>query len=246
MASTLIIGRVKGILRPAVGGFLPTRTDSIFCLDLGANTDCKVEFLEQFALMGHAYVNLVKKIAMPRVGLLANGREPYKGSILVKKAYEKIAKLGLHFVGSLEPQDIFDGRADVLVCDGFVGNILLKSIQGTAHALLTWLKDEAHRSRISTLLLWLNGGVFRKVKSKTDYAARGGALFLGLNHPVILAHGRSHARAIENALLFAHQVVEQQRVRLFNDRLRVLLEKRSRISAVVSQKVRSIFAWKQK
>ena len=145
-AATVIVGRVPGVIRPAIGSFLPTTHGSLFCLDLGANPDCKPEYLVQFAYMGYAYVRLIKHIAQPRIALLSNGHESYKGSQLVKSAFDLIAQTDLEFIGNIESRDIFSGRADVVVTDGFTGNVLLKGIQGTAKAVMDWMKEEASRS----------------------------------------------------------------------------------------------------
>ncbi len=246
IGSVLFIGRIRGVHRPAVGAFLPTKKGSVFCLDVGANVDCKAQYLYQFALMGHAYLQVTKGLKQPRIGLLSNGQEPYKGPQEIKKAYELLSRCPLNFIGNIEARQVSEGIVSRVVCDGFVGNVLLKTMQGIAQAMFSWIKEEAAHSWVRRGLLWLNRGIFKDIKKRMDYASVGGALMLGINQPVILAHGRSHARAIENALLFAQQVVEQRRVYLFNDRLRALLKKRSRISSVVLPKVRSLFAWKQK
>ena len=224
VASVLFSGRVKGIKRPAVGVFLPTQSGSFFCVDIGGNVDCKPEHLYQFALMGQAYVQITKRIAAPRIALLSNGHEPYKGSEAIKKTYQLLTESPLAFIGNIEAQKLAnDDLLDVLVCDGFAGNVLLKSIQGTASTLFSWIKDAADRSWWCKTLLWLNKGMFKTIKNRLDYAATGGALLLGVNHPVILAHGRSDARAIENGILFAYQVVKEGRVQKFNEKLLALM-----------------------
>lgn len=225
VAGTFILGRVDHVLRPAIGTFLPTKSGSIFCLDLGANADCKPTYLEQFAFMGHFYVKIMKGIAVPRVALLSNGAESYKGSLLVKEAYKRLSSADkLDFVGNLEARDLFDDRADVLVCDGFSGNVLLKAMQGTASAMNNWMQQEGARS-----WLGLIGGLFmrpiaRRVRKKTSYATQGGALLLGLKYPCIIAHGCSSALAIEQALLFAHKTVEDRVLYAFNQELAACLK----------------------
>lgn len=231
VASTIILGRVPGILRPAIGSFLPTNSGSFFCLDLGANADCKAEFLEQFACMGDIYVRLVQQKTKPRIALLSNGHEPYKGSTAVKQAYTLLTTHP-HFIGNIEARDIFEDRIDVLVCDGFAGNVLLKAIQGTAKTMMGWVAQEAKKSWVRQLLLWCNAGLFRGLKRKIDYARVGGALLLGVNHPVVLAHGCSHAGAIENAILFAHDVIGDNRITLFNKQIQNLLQKKQSIGSV--------------
>src|SRR5579863_1379775 len=224
-AATIVVGRVPGVIRPAIGSFLPTTTGSLFCLDLGANPDCKPEYLVQFAYMGYAYVRLIKHIAQPRVALLSNGHESYKGSMLVKNAFDLISKTDLEFVGNIEARDIFSGHADVVVTDGFTGNVLLKGIQGTAKAVMDWMKDEASRSLILKILLGLAYPLLRRVKNKVDYARTGGALLLGVNKPVVIAHGSSKSCAITHAIFFAQKTVDQKIMPTFNETLQVLLEK---------------------
>ncbi len=216
VAGTLILERVEGVLRPAIGNFLPTNKGSVFCLDLGANTDCKVDYLEQFALMGHVYVQQVRNIKRPRVGLVSNGVEPYKGSLAVKQAYARFEQLPINFVGNVEARDIFDDHADVLVCDGFVGNVMLKTVQGTARSLMTWIQQESSKSYWRQLALYCAAPIFKTIKQRIDYANKGGALLLGVKHPLVVAHGCSTAVAIERALLFAHDVVAHQRIAHFN------------------------------
>ncbi len=242
VAGTLILGRIDGIMRPAIGGFLPTRTGSIFCLDFGANTDCKPTYLEQFALMGHVYVRMMQRIRRPRIALLSNGVEEYKGSLVIKQAYASLKKnKHIHFIGNLEARDIFDDYADVLVCDGFSGNVLLKSIQGTVRMFSYLIKQEGSRSLCRKIWLSLSAGIFKGLKRKTDYAQKGGALLLGLKHPLIIAHGCSHAVAIENALLFAARVVRDNIIPTFSNELSGLIRKKSNVSRVITQKVRSLF-----
>lgn len=245
VAGTLILGRAPRVMRPAIGDFIPTNNGSIFCIDLGANTDSKPAYLEQFAQMGHVYVHMVKNIESPRIALLSNGSEPYKGSSLVKQAYILLKKSHLNFIGNIESRDIFGCDADVLVCDGFVGNILLKALQGATGAIFHWLKKEASSSWLSKLYFYLGSTIFNKLKRKTDYAKKGGALLLGLNYPFIVAHGCSNAAAIEQALIFAHQIKEEKFVKLFNEQVAALAEKRSGVTMVVSQKLRSIFGFRQ-
>jgi glycerol-3-phosphate acyltransferase PlsX len=234
-AATIMVGRVPGVLRPAIGAFLPTNHGSLFCLDLGANPDCKPEYMAQFAQMGYAYTRLVKHIAQPRVALLSNGHESYKGSVLVKKAYELISQTDLEFVGNIESRDIFSGRADVIVTDGFTGNVLLKSIQGTAKAVLDWMKDEASRSLLLKVVLGLTYPLLGRIKNKIDYARTGGALLLGVNKPVVIAHGSSKEEAVEHAIRLAKKTVDEKIIPTFNETLKVLLEK-SAITMKAAQK----------
>lgn len=223
VAGSLILKKVPGLLRPAIGDFLPTQQGKIFCLDLGANVDCKPEYLLQFALMGSAYVSVVEGIDTPRVALLSNGAEPAKGSRLVKQTHEVLAKSTLNFVGNVEPSEMFNGHVDVLVCDGFAGNIMLKAIEGTAQAITTWLRHGYNQSIWTKIAGIFNKFVLRGLKKKIDYAQKGGALLLGLQHPCIIAHGCSDDRAMFHAIEYAYQVVNNNRVGAFNAKLSDLL-----------------------
>lgn len=233
VAGTLIVGRVPGILRPALGNFLPTRTGSLFCLDLGATVDSKPEYLEQFALMGSLFVAQTTSIVSPRVALLSNGAEPYKGCVAVKNAYALLERnLEINFVGNLEPRDMFDDRVDVLVCDGFAGNIMLKTMQGTAQTMTRWIKEYAQKSWWHTMLLVLQARLFSSLKKKLDYAEKGGALLLGLQKPIIVAHGCSNERAITNALLYADRVVRDATVLQFNHDLASMIKRVKNVESV--------------
>jgi phosphate acyltransferase len=247
VAGTLLIGRVSGLLRPAIGNFLPTKQGVLFCLDLGANADCKAEHLVQFAIMGHCYATTIAGIKKPRIALLSNGHEPYKGSMVVKEAFGRLTELAelfdVCFVGNIEPRDILNGDIDVLVSDGFTGNIMLKSMQGALQAVSWWLKEEAAASWLNTIGLGLAKSAFTKIKHKTDYARTGGALLLGLTKPVVVAHGCSSAFAIEQALLLAHRAVSDASVELLNTELATWFKatKNSRASSTASIPVRPEF-----
>lgn len=219
VAGTLLLGRVEGVMRPAIGDFLPTKSGSVFCMDLGANVDCKPDYLVQFARMASVYVSLVNNIVDPRIALLSNGAEPYKGSAAVKQAFGMLECSGLNFVGNIEPRDMFDDRADVVVCDGFIGNMVLKAMQGTARAMVSWIDQERKQSWLYSLGLLLSKGLFKGLKRKIDYAQKGGALLLGVNHPLLIAHGCSNEIAIENAIKRAHYMVQERLVERYNERL---------------------------
>lgn len=247
VASTLIIGRIKGVLRPALGLFLPTQNSEIFCLDFGANTDCKAEFLEQFAYMGSLYVQMIKDIQKPRVGLLSNGHEPYKGSLEVKNAYKKlIDNKDLFFVGNIEARDVFIGQADVLVTDGFVGNIFLKGVQGAARLFLYWVKRESNRSFFSKLCGLCSWPILKRIKQDTDYQRVGGALLLGVNKPVIVAHGGAQPDAIYNAIVFAQETVQNRRIEQFNLLLAEALQKQKKITTTIKNTIQSALRWVQR
>lgn len=224
IAGMLLIGKINGIDRPAIGSFLPTQRDSVFCTDLGANVDCKAEFLYQFAIMASAYVKLVKNIEQPRIGLLSNGTEASKGNQILHLAYELLHSSGLNFIGNCEPHDILNDSADIIVCDGFSGNIMLKSMEATVHVVTQWLKDEGNKSLFGKCIGFLGAPIFRRLKRNIKKAQRGGALLLGLQKPLIIAHGASNTLAIADAIQFAHRVSTTDFYASYNEIVSSLLQ----------------------
>jgi phosphate acyltransferase len=210
VAGMLLLGKVPGILRPAIGGFLPTRKNSVFCVDLGANIDSKPEYLKQFALMGNAYVQVTKGIQNPKIGLLANGTESCKGTILIQQAHELLTQSRLNFIGNCEPHDVLNDKADVIVCEGFSGNIMLKSFEAAVQIVMQWLKDEGSRSILGKLTGLFGAPIFKRLKKRLSRVQTGGALLLGVNEPLIIAHGSSNAQAIDDAISFAHKIVSEK------------------------------------
>lgn len=215
VAASLFLGKIPGVLRPAIGDFLPTPSGTIFCVDLGANVDCKPEHLLSFAIMGHAYVRVAHGIERPRIALLSNGAERAKGTRLIKEAHMLLEQADINFIGNLEPRDMFTGVADVLVCDGFAGNIMLKAIEGTVTTLIEWQKKAYMRNWATKLTGLMHQFLMRGLKKKVDYAQKGGALLLGVEHPFIIAHGCSDARAFFHAIEYAHQVAHDKTYRQF-------------------------------
>lgn len=211
-ASLFILKRLPGVDRPALGGIFPTRNGVCLVIDMGANTDCKPEYLLQFALMGSAYMERIFKVKTPRVGLLANGEEASKGNQLVVEAHQLLQKdagtLGLNFTGNIEGRDIPAGGADVIVCDGFVGNVVLKLSEGLGETLLSMLRDQMTSTFISKLAAAVLKPGLRKLFKKLDYAEYGGVPLLGVNGSAIVAHGRSNAKAIKNAIRVAKETAE--------------------------------------
>ncbi len=213
MASALFgLGRIEGIERPAIGTVYPTATGKCFIIDAGANVDCKPEYLAQFALMGSAYMERVFGIAHPKVALLSNGEEETKGNSLVQSCQPLLKASSLNFVGSVEGKDIPSGAADVVVCDGFAGNIVIKLSEGLASTLFDILKTELTAGFASKLAALALKPAFRRVKRRLDYAEYGGAPLLGVNGITIIAHGRSNALAIKNAVRVAKQALDQKLV----------------------------------
>lgn len=203
--ATLKFGRIQGIDRPAIGALLPTMNGRAVLLDAGANVDCSVENLLQFAVMGSEYAERVLELKNPRVGLLSIGEEPTKGNELTKAANVRLSQTDLNFVGNVEGKDIFRGPADVVICDGFDGNIVLKVAEGIAEFMFSVLKEEIARDPGCEPGIQ---PVLRRVKAKLDYAEYGGAPLLGVNRVCIICHGRSDARAIRNAVRAAATAAE--------------------------------------
>ena len=200
--------RIRGVDRPALAGVFPTRKGGTLVIDIGANADAKPEYLAQFALMGSAYMEGVFGISRPKVGLLSNGEEDTKGSALVQAAHPLLRELPINFVGNVEGKEIPSGDIDVVVCDGFVGNVVLKLAEGLAATFTGLIREEINASIISKLCAVGILPAFRRVRRRLDYAEYGGAPLLGLNGVCIVAHGRSNALAIKNAVRVAAQAVE--------------------------------------
>lgn len=194
-----IVGRIEGVERPALGTSLPTRTGSTFLLDSGANVDCKAKYLEQFAKMGSVYVENVFGTEKPKVALVNIGAEKEKGNLLTKEAYDLLEAADINFVGNIEPRDIHSGEVDVIVCDGFVGNTILKLSEGLTTTLLKMIKTEITAGAYK-LVAGMLKTPFKNLKKRFDADEVGGAPFIGLNALVVKAHGSSNAKAIKNAV----------------------------------------------
>lgn len=225
MAAALLgYGRIKGIDRPAIASVMPTVRGISLVLDVGANADCKPKNLLQFAVMGQIFANKILGISHPKVGLLNIGEEETKGNELVLEAYQLLkTQQGLNFIGNLEGRDIAAGKADVVVCDGFVGNVVLKFAEGLAKGLMGMIKEAATSSIMGTLGGALLKPALGELKKKVDYTEYGGAPLLGLNGICIISHGSSNAHAIKNAIRVAKECVENRVV----DAIRESLENTS-------------------
>ena len=200
--ATLRIGRIKGVSRPAIATLMPTENGTTLVLDVGANVDCDANNLKEFAIMGRVYAEDVLGIDNPLTGLLSNGEEESKGNEITKEAFKLMEPLP-NFVGNVEGSDIFNGTVDVVVCDGFVGNIMLKTAEGVADTIGKIIKNNLRRSLVSITGAVLMRKVFKKLKLKVDYAEYGGAPLIGVKAPVIIAHGKSNAKAMKNAIFQA-------------------------------------------
>ncbi len=210
-AATLGLGLLPGIERPGIAIVTPTLKGISLIVDVGANIDAKPMHLLQYGIMGSAYLESIFNKPHPAVGLLNVGEEETKGTDFVKESYELLSKSGLNFTGNIEGKALFSGKCDVIVCDGFVGNIALKVTEGTAEAIQVFLKRHLLKTgllgKIGILLL---KKTFIKFKKELDYAEYGGAPLLGVNGMVIIGHGRSNARAIRNAIRAAIEEVKNQ------------------------------------
>lgn len=203
----VVLGRLKGVERPGIAGTFPTLKGPTVVIDIGANVDCKPNFLYQFALMAEAYAQEVLEIPQPRIGLLSIGEEDSKGNELVVKAHELMRAGSFNFIGNVEGRDVFTGAADVIVCDGFVGNVVLKLAEGMAETIGHMIRDELTADFLSKTGAWLAKASFNRIKRRMDYAEYGGAPLLGIKGVGIISHGRSSAKAITNAIRCAADMV---------------------------------------
>lgn len=204
-----VLKRLAGIERPAIAQAFPTLRGDTLVLDVGGNVDCKPAHLVQFAIMGEVYARLVMGIPQPRIGLLSNGEEESKGNDLTRETSALLKKTSLDYTGYIEGRDIFDGVVDVVVCDGFVGNVVLKLSEGLVEAVGKMLKDELKGSFLSKLGYLLAKRAFASFKKKVDYAEYGGAPLLGINGVGMICHGGSSPKAIKNAIRFAYEDVQK-------------------------------------
>ena len=207
--ATLIVRRHKGIKRPALATMIPTVTGGCTeIIDCGANTDCKPGYLVQFALMGAAYLEAVEGVKNPRVGLLNNGAEEEKGNALTKEAHQRLKQMPeVNFIGNVEARELMSGEVDVLVCDGFDGNVVLKTTEGVAKGISTMLKQVLMASARGKAAGLIGKPAFASLKKKLDYTEYGGAPLLGINGGVIKGHGSSDAKSIMNCLKQATRLV---------------------------------------
>jgi glycerol-3-phosphate acyltransferase PlsX len=214
-AGLFVVGRIEGIERPALTPTLPTiGGEGFLLLDVGANVDAKPEHLLQYAIMGSIYCEKVRGIANPQVGLLNIGSEEKKGNDLTKAAFELLKKANINFIGNVEARDLLDGVADVVVTDGFTGNMVLKTVEGTALSMFKMLKTTLMSSVKSKLAAAVLKPEFKILKNTLDYSEYGGAGLFGLKAPVIKAHGSSNGQAIFSAIRQTREMVEKDVVGL--------------------------------
>jgi glycerol-3-phosphate acyltransferase PlsX len=209
MAAALFkLGRIEGVERPAIATEFPLPAGKVLLLDMGANVDCKPKHLEQFALMGSLYAQHVLHIKNPRVGLLNIGEEKEKGNELVRETWPLLKALPINFIGNVESKEILSGHTDVIVCDGFVGNLILKFGESLGAAVFRLFKEEVSKGILSKIGLFFLLPALLKLRNKVTYDEYGGAPLLGINGVVFKAHGRAKAQAIKNAIREAVEAVE--------------------------------------
>jgi len=208
IATLFTLRRIPGIKRPALSAIVPLHHMRIIVLDVGANADCKADWLVQFAMMGKIYAETALGRKNPRIGLLSNGEEEEKGNALIQETGALLRQTNLNFVGNVEPKDLVDDTVDVLVCDGFVGNIWAKSVEAATRMMVNLIRDELMKSVLTQVGGALSRPAFRRVQKAIDPFEIGGAPLLGVNGVVIIGHGRSNALAIKNAIRQARNAVD--------------------------------------
>jgi phosphate acyltransferase len=209
-ACVLKLRTLKGIERPAIACILPSESNVFVLIDAGANTDSTAENLLQFAIMGSVFSEHVLGYKNPSVALMSIGEEDSKGNDVTKEAFKLLKTSGLNFRGNIEGHDLFERPSEVVVCDGFTGNVVLKTSEAIAHAIFSWLKHELFRNPVRRLGAKLAEGAFRSIRKKTNYEEYGGMPLLGVNGVCIIAHGASSALAIKNAIRAATQSIKQE------------------------------------
>jgi glycerol-3-phosphate acyltransferase PlsX len=203
LAAHAALGLIPGVLRPALAVSVPTQRGAAVLLDAGANLECRAEHLVQFAQLGASYAALVMDLPEPRVGLLSIGEEAGKGTDLIREAHQRLRDTPLHFIGNVDARELFTGRADVVVCDGFTGNIALKVGEGLAESLEAMLRSELDAALVSQIGATLMGRAFARFRQRVDYAEYGAAPLLGVQGVALVGHGRSSSRAVGSGIAMA-------------------------------------------
>jgi glycerol-3-phosphate acyltransferase PlsX len=204
-SARVVMGMIEGVSRPALAAILPNIKGHTLLLDVGANVDAKPNHLREFAVMGHFYAQMVFGIASPRVGLLSIGEEEGKGNELTKEVFRVLKETGLNFIGNAEGRDVYNGNADVVVCDGFIGNVVLKASEALGEMVSRTIREELMRNWRRKIGGLLAKSAFDELKARMDYSEYGGAPLLGVKGGCIVCHGRSNAKAIKNALRVARE-----------------------------------------
>ncbi len=207
-ACSIRLRNLPGVERPGIATVLPTETNLFVLIDAGANIDARPVHLMQYGIMGSVFSQHVLKYPKPRVGLLSIGTEEAKGNDLTKEAFKLLKTAPVHFVGNIEGHDLYERPVEVVVTDGFTGNVVLKTSESIANAIFHWLKNEIKSSPVRTAGAWLARDAFRNIKRKTNYEEYGGSLLLGVNGTAVIAHGSSTVKAISNAVRVAVEAIE--------------------------------------
>jgi phosphate acyltransferase len=202
-----LIGMIEGVRRPALAAVVPRTGGHTVLLDVGANVDSKPNHLREFAVMGHFYAQMIFGIEHPRVGLLSIGEEEGKGNVLTRETYRVMEETGLNFIGNAEGRDVFNGNADVIVCDGFIGNVVLKASEALGEMVSRALREELTANPLRKFGAFIAGGAFKSFRRRMDYSEYGGAPLLGVKGGCIVCHGRSNPNAIKNAIRVAAEVI---------------------------------------
>jgi glycerol-3-phosphate acyltransferase PlsX len=231
IVAKMVIGTVSGVDRPALAAVLPNRSGRTVLLDVGANVNSKPIHLRQFAVMGHFYAQEVLGMASPRIGLLSIGEEEGKGNDLTREVFRVLKTTGLNFLGNVEGRDVFDGTVDVIVCDGFVGNVVLKSAESLAEFLGGLLREEIEGSPRGKLGYLFTKPMFDRLRERTDYRQYGAAPLLGVNGGCLIGHGRSNAEAVHNAIRRAAEFSAAQLDRKIRDKIAELHRQEERLLA---------------
>lgn len=233
MANALFrLGRIRGVKRPAVSPIIPVMGGQAVVLDVGANADCKPIYMIQFAIMGTIYAEKLLGITSPRVGLLSNGEEPGKGNMLVKETYPLLEAAGINFVGNVEPKEVFAGEVDVVVTDGFSGNVFIKTSEAVASFMSRIIRSEIKASPISSIGGLLTRPAFRRIGAMLDPSEHGAALLLGVNGLVFIGHGRSDSKALVSAIRVARQAVLSGLLEATREAIRIRLTKTTQKEAM--------------
>jgi glycerol-3-phosphate acyltransferase PlsX len=209
-SARVVMGMIEGVERPALAAILPNQNGHTLLLDVGANVDSKPKNLREFAVMGHFYAQMVFGVAEPRVGLLSIGEEEGKGNELTKETYRVMRETGLNFIGNAEGRDVFNGNCDVVVCDGFIGNVVLKASEALGEFVSRTLREEMTKTLKRKVGAVLSKSAFDGLKKRMDYSEYGGAPLLGVKGGCIVCHGRSNAKAIKNAVRVARDFAENR------------------------------------
>jgi len=237
-SSLLILGRLEGVDRPAIAAYFPTEEGIALVLDVGANSDCKAQHLFQFGVMGAIYSKYILKVKNPKVGLLSIGEEQTKGNELTIASHKLLDSSDLNFRGNIEGFDILKGTVDVVVCDGFVGNIILKFAESTEGFMTSLLKKKIRGNLFATFGAFLMTPAFKCFKQSLDYAEYGGAPLLGINGVCIICHGNSSPKAIKNAILVSTDMVRKKVNKIIQEKLQEDIA----ISKPLSKKIRKIWS----